>query len=159
MKRHRSDDDAARPPSGRSAPRRAERPQPQLSQSHEFLEHLRHRLGPEVASLKGLQRAIEDERPGTGQAYMPAVGAAPRSPRDGRGHTRYGAPPERHLPAPPRKKKKGAATVPSGPDLGWINDQMRGFVADASAEGPLCFEKFGKARRKTVRTVLSHLKP
>lgn len=56
------------------------------------------------------------------------------------------------MPGAPRRKQKGPPSAASGPELSWINDQMRSYVADAAADGPLCFEKFGKARRKTVRS-------
>ena len=142
----RRDYDADRPPGGRSASPRAQRPEPQHSQSHEFLEHLRRRVAPEVASLKGMQRAIEDGRHGR----RPADSAA----WDGRGALQYGDYGDYGLPGPPEwggKKKKGPVSVANGPDLFNINARMRVFVADATADRALCFEKFGKARRKSVR--------
>lgn len=147
---------------------RAERFHGNMFLPHEFLNQLRQRLVPEVANIKSLQQAIEDSAPGTGQAFMPAIGSAnattqawDQQPHQG-GMT-YGSMTPFIKLLKPNKKKGGKKLLgrtnevgDGGADgvLAAINERMWAFVSDSSTTGPLCLDKYGKARRKTVRELI-----
>ena len=141
---------------------RVERHHGEMRHPHEFLDQLRQRLVPEVANIKSLQHAIEDSAPWTGQAFMPAVGSANSNPGDsqrGSSGMTYGRTECVHLSKPNKRKgkKKGGGPANGGPAdggadgvLAAINERMWAYVADPLYRGPLCLDKYGKARRKTV---------